>query len=100
MPIRHMTPHAAVGPCALVASSRASRGVASSRVSGWGAIGGWSSGPSHTTYNPLLTSRSIPPTIGLTGLLNLLTVVTQLQEAQWAGVCGPQEDGAPCPTSP
>src|SRR5260221_10140069 len=62
--------------------------------------GGWWRGPSPTTYNPLLTSRSVPPTIGLTGLLNRRTGVTQLQAAQRAGVCGPQEDGAPCPSLP
>src|SRR5215470_8587425 len=62
--------------------------------------GGSSKEPSHTTYNPLLTSKSAPPIIGLTGLHNLLMVVRQLQAAQRDGVGMPQEGGAPCPLSP
>jgi hypothetical protein len=61
---------------------------------------GWWKGPSHSTYNPLLTSKHLAPMIGLAGLLNLLTLVSRLQAAQQDCPCAPQEAGAPCPSSP
>jgi hypothetical protein len=61
---------------------------------------GWWKGPSHSTYNPLLTPKSLPPMIGLTGLLNLLVVVTRLQAAQQDCARAPQEAGVPCLSSP
>jgi hypothetical protein len=69
---------------------RASRAFNCSRA------GGWSKGPSHSTYNALLTSKPELPIIGLTGLLNLLTVVTQLQATQQDCARAPQEAGVPC----
>jgi hypothetical protein len=63
-------------------------------------IAGWWKGPSHSAYNALLTSKPHPPKIGLTGLLNLRTVVTRLQAAQQNCACARQEAGAPCPSSP
>jgi hypothetical protein len=61
--------------------------------------GSWK-GPSHNTYNPLLTSKPLPPMIGLAGLLNLLEVVTRLQATQQKCACASQEAGVPCLASP
>src|SRR5262249_19015169 len=66
------------------------RAFAYSRAAGW-----WKA-PSHTTYKTRLTSKSVAPIIGLTGLLNLLRVGTRLQAAR---DLGSQEGGAPCPSS-
>jgi hypothetical protein len=57
---------------------------------------GWWKGPSHSAYNPLLTSKCLPPMIGHTGLLNLLAVVTRLQAAQQDCTQAPREAGASC----
>jgi len=57
-------------------------------------------GPSHNTYNALLTSKPPAPMIGVAGLLNLLEVVNRLQAAQQDCACAPQEGGVPCPPSP
>src|SRR5262249_23580271 len=100
MPIKATITHAVVGRCADVASSRASLGVALSRVSGWGGIAGSWGGPSSTTYNALLTSKGAAPMIGVAGLLKLLEVVSRLQPAQQACACAPQEAGVPCLSSP
>ncbi len=61
---------------------------------------GWWKGPSHTTYNALLTSKPFSPMIGLAGLLKLLDVVRRLQAAQQDCACAPQEAGVLCPSSP
>jgi len=62
--------------------------------------GGWWREPSQSTYNPLLTSKCLPPMIGRAGLLKLRTVVSRLRAAQQECACGPQEAGVPCPSSP
>src|SRR5260221_13101592 len=62
--------------------------------------GGLLKEPSHSTYNPLLTSKPVPPMIGLAGLLNLLEVVSRLQATQQQSACASQEGGAPCLASP
>ena len=63
-------------------------------------VGGWWKGPSHSAYNPLLTSKPLPPMIGRAGLLNLLAVVARLRAVRQDCRHAPQEAGAPCPSSP
>src|SRR5258706_12430574 len=71
-----------------------------SRASGWDDTAGWWREPTHSAYNPLLTSKPVPPIIGRAGLLNLRTVVSRLRAAQHECACVPQEAGVSCPSSP
>lgn len=86
-----------VAPAQALSARSPGRPGLSTRLSHLAATARWSNAPSHTTYKTRLTSKSAPPSMGLTGLLNLLRVGTRLQAA-WD--LGSQEGGGPCPSSP